>query len=483
MNIFSKDFWFKDSVPEVAPDLDVIFSQKSSQPIDLSEKADRSSDVNYQGIGRTKYASGLPPTENYKAPLNAFNSYPVVRGVVTAIADAISSLDIKVYKVKGGEKVEDTKHDFHNVFRTPNPYEGSQEFLEKICINLDLFGNCFIAIEKGSPLELYVLQTPNVAIIPDAKIKVKEYRYYINGNQTPYKPEEIIHIRYSDPEDPYFGASPLKAATKVLSLENNRLTYANAFFSNGAVPLGVLQTENTVSETILNKLRSEWTRLHQGTNNAYKTAILQGGLKYVPIASGLKDLDVKALKELSTSDILNLYRTPAIVLGDLTEAGGEEGKAALTAWWRGALVPRIKRIETAINKGLRDVVFGGGKAYFTFDLTSVPALADDKVQVAKYIETLMGCSVLKPNEARSIIGQPKESDPNADKLLISNSFFGNALLPLESVGEQGAGSNAPKPAATPSGNPAAKPKKEIDYVMYDSVNKLKELTKYLREME
>lgn len=472
MSLFDK--FFRDKgLAEIEPKMDVVYVERSNDLVDLSVKENRADSVNYQGIGRTKYASGLPPAI-YDVPLNAFNSYPVVRGVVTAIADAISTLTIKVYKVRGGRHDDDTKHVFHDVFRQPNPTQGSQEFLEEIILSLDLFGNCFIAIEKGSPVELYVLPAKNMAIIPDAKTKVKEYRYYINGVQTTYSPEEIVHLKYTDPDDPYYGASLLTAATQVLNLERNRLAFASAFFSNGSAPLGVLQTEQTVSETMLQKLRGEWTRLHQGVGNSSRVAILQGGLKYSAISPAIKDMDFKGLKELSNSDILSLYKTPAIILGDLAESSGEEGKAALTAWWRQTLLPRVKKIESALNRGLRDTVFGGGKTYFKFDLTTVEALSDSKVETAKYLSTLVSSSIMTPNECRGEIGKPPLEDGYSDQTYISNSQFGEQLIPTNSLTNVNANNDE---------KPTVKPKKDLDEVLYKASKKLDELTKYIKNLD
>lgn len=474
MSLFDKLFRDK-GLDEIEPKMDVVYVERSNDLVDLSVKENRADSVNYQGIGRTKYASGLPPTELYTGPLNAWNNYPIVASCINAMADAISSLSVKVYKVRGGEFVEDSRHEFHEIYRNPNPYQSSQEFVEEISKNLNLFGNAFISIEKASPLELYVLPATQMAVIPDAKTKVKEYRFYINGVQQVYKPEEIIHIRITNPEDPYLGLPPLSVAKKILALEGNRIDFATNFFKNHAVPIGVLETDSTVSETILQKLRGEWTRLYTGMTRVGATAILQGGLKFRSISSPLKDLDFKSLKELSNSDILSIYRTPAIVLGDLAESSGEEGKAAVTAWWRNAVIPHLKRIETAINRGLKDVVFGGGKARFEFNLKDVAALQDDKESLSKYLSQLVSSSIMTGNEARAIVGLPKSTEQYMDVPLVSNSFFGSQNMPVSEVTNQGAGSNEEKPAV--------KPKKDLDHAAYSVVKKLESLNKYLKSMD
>ena len=94
-------------------------------------------------------------------------------------------------------------------------------------------------------------------------------------------------------------------------------------------------------------------------------------------------------------------------------------------------------------------LFGEGATSFEFNLTAVVALQEDKESQARYIKELIGASVMTCNEARQVVGLPPSKDPNADKLMVSNSFFGNALIPIDAAAAGGAGSTAEKPAAKP----------------------------------
>lgn len=442
-----------------------LFEARERTAVDYSMKDSRAEKVTYRGIGQTKYASGMPPVI-YDSAVSALNTYPVVYGCITAITEAIASLSVKVFEHDGGQRTEVLDHPFYQLFHAPNPFQGSYEFLEELQQNLDVMGNAFIGVEKiAGGVELYNLNPKYVAIIPDPKVRVKEYRYYINGNVIKYKPEEMIHIKYTNIDDPYYGIPPLNAAADVLKFEQARLAYANQFFVNGAIPTGVLETDSNLGDTLLKKLRSEWSNLHRGVANAHKVAILQGGLTYRSIASPLKDLDFTNLKNLTKEDILTIYKVPASVLGDQSATGASEGKAAITAFWRGSVVPRLKRIESAINRGLAVEMFGQGTFSFEFNLKDVEALQEDKVAQATYVQELMASSVITANEARAIFGYPRIEDEYADQLLVSNSFFGNQLMPADAAvamaSTGGSGTTQEKPAAKPAAKKpsSVKPKK------------------------
>jgi len=458
----SKFFDFFVKHDEVEPGISSLDFSEKSEIVDYFTKDDRSNPLLYQGVGKVKYGAGVPPAV-YDTALNAIKAYPVVYGVITARAEAIAGLGIKIFDVKGGQEAEVKDHEVYQVFNTPNPYQGSFEFLEQVVASLDVTGNAFIAIEPATSgtkqkFEMYLLPTKYMSIIPDSTVRIKEYRFYINGQTVAYKPEEIIHIKYSDVDDSYYGAPPLTAATDILQFESYRIQFMNTFFKNGAIPVGLLETDSTLSDSLLRKLRGDWTAIHGGIANSSKIAILQGGLKYKPVTSPIKDLDLSGLKRISREDILTIFKCPESVLGAMDNTSGEEGKAALQAFWRTSLIPLVRRIESSLNRGLKELSLKGGKQVIRFNLKAVEALADDKESVARYISTLMAASVMTANEGRSIIGLPPSSDPNASKLLISNSFFGNQMMPADQAGATAPTAvNDKKPTVKPDSKPAAKP--------------------------
>jgi hypothetical protein len=108
-------------------------------------------------------------------------------------------------------------------------------------------------------------------------------------------------------------------------------------------------------------------------------------------------------------------------------------------------------------------LFGQGTYAFEFSLKEVEALQEDKVAQATYINQMVASSVLTSNEGRAILGYPRIETPYADQLLVSNSFFGNQLMPADAAvaaaSAGGAGSTATKPSVQPAAKP--KPTKEI----------------------
>lgn len=456
------DHFIRKTEPTIQ--MQCLSSSGEKEIVDYTVKEDRSSKITYEGIGKVKYGAGIPPAV-YDTAVGAIKKYPIVFSCVTARAEAFAGLNVKVYDVKGGQEGEVKDHEYYGIYNRPNPYQGKFEFNEQISQSLDVTGNCFIALEgKGKAMEMYVLPTKYVAIIPDPKKKVKQYLFYINGQSVVYKPEEIIHIKYSDVDDSYYGAPPLASANDILTFENYRIQFANTFFKNGAVPLGALLTDAVLGDTLLRKLRGEWTAIHGGIANSSKIAILQGGLKYQQLTPPIKDLELSNLKRLSNDDIKLIFKVNDAVLGSLEGTGGKEGKDALTAFWRSSMIPHIQRIESALNRGLRDILFKGGKQVVRFDLTAVAALSDSKESTATYISTLMAASVITANEGRAILGLPPSTDKNASILLISNSFFGNQMMPAnQAAGTTPTAENATKPtvkptaAAAPAPKPAPKP--------------------------
>ena len=63
--------------------------------------------------------------------------------------------------------------------------------------------------------------------------------------------------------------------------------HARAFFSNGAVTGGVVERPGEWSQEDRQKFRKDWQDQHGGSSNAFRLALLWGGLKYTPFASKL----------------------------------------------------------------------------------------------------------------------------------------------------------------------------------------------------
>lgn len=76
-----------------------------------------------------------------------------------------------------------------------------------------------------------------------------------------------------------------------------------ALFGAGSIHDGVLTHPHHMTEEGQVRFRTEWERTHSGPENAYKTAILEDGMKYEPIATVNKDAQWIEARQFSVEEI------------------------------------------------------------------------------------------------------------------------------------------------------------------------------------
>ena len=50
-----------------------------------------------------------------------------------------------------------------------------------------------------------------MTVLPDREKFIAGYRYTVNGRFVDYAPEEIVHLKYANPMDDFYGMGTIKA--------------------------------------------------------------------------------------------------------------------------------------------------------------------------------------------------------------------------------------------------------------------------------
>lgn len=183
----------------------------------------------------------------FVTPTSALYS-PGVWAALRLRAEAVSSLDLCVYRNVGGRDI---------TVPTPpvlvNPggdQVGINEWLYSTQFELDRVGNVFGIISRvdgaGKPAQIDLVDTATVKILPSKTADPTAYTYRI-GNK-PYAQAEIWHERAYTLPGVVMGLSPISAAIYSLGQYQSATEFALEWFANGAsIPGGVLKnTSKTV---------------------------------------------------------------------------------------------------------------------------------------------------------------------------------------------------------------------------------------------
>lgn len=257
------------------------------------------------------------------------------------------------FLTKAFEIEEVLEHPFLELMKKVNPFMNAFELKEMTDLHQELTGNSYwyiLSNNAGMPVELWIVPPDKMKIVPSKEEFLKGYLYSRGMDSISFDRLEIIHHKFPSPTSAYYGMSPLSAVTHAYNINENMNLYENALFSNMARPDGVLETEQSLGTDEFKRLKKEWKQEYGGTKKAGKTALLEKGLKYKPIALTPRELSYLAGRKVTKEEICNAYgQSLALYDKDANRANADN---ATYIFMRDTISPRHRRQEQKINEQL-----------------------------------------------------------------------------------------------------------------------------------
>lgn len=284
-----------------------------------------------------------------------------------------------------------------------------QSLTETLAAHLLLHGNAWVQIIKdarGRPVELFALRPERVTVLPGEDGWPAAYAYEIAGRKLtiPLLDEDaapnLIHIRHFHPADDHYGAGCLCAADQAIATHDAAARWNRQLLENAARPSGALvhEASETLSADQFDRLRDELASAFAGAANAGRPMLLEGGLKWQPLALTPADMDFATLKAAAARDVALAFGVPPMLLGlpgDSTYANYREANRAL---WRLTLLPLAAKLLGGLCEGLAPWFPGERLAV---DLDRVPALAEDRERLWAQV---CAADFLSAAEKRALLG-------------------------------------------------------------------------------
>ena len=265
--------------------------------------------------------------------------------------------------------------------------------MERIAAALLLNGNAYLRVltdSHGRPAELALLRPERVSIATDERGQAAGYVYRGGGSGGAVRfaardalfRRQMVHIKSLNPESDLYGLGCLEAATPAASIHNRASRWNKALLDNAARPSGALSYEPADGASLSNeqfeRLRSQIEDHFSGSANAGRPLLLDGGLKWLPMAMTPADMDFVALKESAARDIALAFGVPPVLVGlpgDATYANAREAGRALI---RHTVLPMAERILAELADVLGD---WGGRVELRVDKDEITELAEDRTRV------------------------------------------------------------------------------------------------------
>jgi len=311
-----------------------------------------------------------------------FTKNPVVYRCVRMIAEGAASVSLNVFE--DGMRADD--HPLARLLARPNPEQSGAEWLEGLYAALQTAGNAYAeAVGDVAPEELWTLRPDRVTIVPGPQGWPAAYEYTVDGRSVRivrgadgWMP--AMQLKLFHPTDDHYGLSPLEAAAFAIDVHNASGAWNKALLDNAARPSGALvygaRDGERLSAEQFALLKAELSG-HSGAMNAGRPLVLEGGLDWKPMSLSPAEMDFIAGKHAAAREIALAFGVPPQLLGIPGDATYANYREANAAFWRGTVVPLVKKTAGALT-GWLGSRFGTADLRIEADLESLPALQDER---------------------------------------------------------------------------------------------------------
>ena len=336
-----------------------------------------------------------------------YQSNAIVHRAVRLIAESIGSLSFVLYE--GASELD--QHPLLDLLARPNPRQDGASLLEAVSAHLLLAGNAYVEAVgidgETNVRELYALRPDRMKVVPGPDGWPQAYEYTVAGSTVRFEQDAtlppILQLTLFNPLDDYYGLSPLEAAAVAVDTHNAAAKWNKALLDNAARPSGALVYDGpegaVMSDAQFERLKKELADQYQGTGNAGRPLLLEGGLDWKAMSLSPKDMDFMEAKHSAAREIALAFGVPPMLLaipGDNTFSNYQE---ANRVFWRATVLPLGNRIAAALTQWLAPA-FGGGLSLMA-DTDKIDALAADR---AALWDRVTKAPFLTINEKRAATG-------------------------------------------------------------------------------
>lgn len=250
---------------------------------------------------------------NWKVALQVTAAFSCAR----VIADGLAQVPFKLFRDKpAGGKEAAKDHGLYGLLASkPNERQTSFEFREQLALHLVFCGDAFVWKNKaGSRVFELLAYEPNSITV---KREGWALRYFVTtheGRQVEIPADEMWHIR-GPSWDGFIGLDGVKLAREALGLSLAAEEHSARMFSNGAAVGGVLTTDKDLKDDQRKALKDSWQESHGGIANAFKTAILWGGLKWLPRGMQSDQAQLIEQRRFQIEEVCRFARVLPIMIG------------------------------------------------------------------------------------------------------------------------------------------------------------------------
>lgn len=338
-------------------------------------------------------------------PGRAFDVYTGwVYACIRAISEEIAKMRFRLMQVNDdGTEEEIFEHELLDLLEGVNPNQTGMELRYTLAAHLEAIGNGYLYLEgvkdeTTKPTALYLLDASRTKIKVNREVFpgiVEGFEMRTSGKVYNFKPEEIIHFKYSDPADPYEGVGTVQSAAQWIDADNYAMEFNRRFFLNGARIGGVIEAQQAYTTDQLEYMKKSFENAFKGVENAHKILALPTGTKYQEMGQTQKDMDFSNMMMMMRDRILAAFRVPRTALGITDDVNRANAEATDYVFAARTIAPKMEILCSYLNEFL--VPRYGDNLYLSF---ADPVPENRDLIIREMQAALASSPAISVNEAR-----------------------------------------------------------------------------------
>ena len=331
-------------------------------------------------------------------------SISTVYTAVSILTDSVSTLPLRSYK-RGD--ISRTVQDSPLLVSDPWPEGTLQDWISQVMFSLALRGNFYGQIVDRDKKGYATMVRP---LHPDQVMarRVKGFRtYWVDGSRI--DTNDMLHIPNILSPGSFIGLNPVEYMRQSWALALAAEKYGSQFFQNSALPQGVIEVGEDMTEEETLEMARAWKMGHGGLGNAGMPAVLTAGATFKVLSLKPEDVQFLATKAYQRQEIAAMFRIPAHLMGqvDRTTSYGTGIEQMELGYVINTLRPYLTKIESYLTRLLP------GSIEVQFDLRG--RLRGDQQQRFNAYTMAINNGYMNLDEARSNEDLPPLPDGNGQE--------------------------------------------------------------------
>lgn len=289
-----------------------------------------------------------------------------VFGCCKLITEDVGKLPLKVIQEdrKGNKSVLYSHPLYRVLYRRPNEWQTSMEWRMTMLLHALLckFGISYInRSAKGEVLELIPLMPNNVTVRQLSDFSLV-YDVSDSKGAIVTLDRTQVHVIHGMSWNGFSALDVIKQGTEAIGLAIAIEETQARMHGNGAKPGGVLSTSETLTVEQINRVKEQFASAYSGVGNAFKTVLLDNGLKFEGWNMDGVDGQHLETRKMQVEEICRLFRVfPQMIAAGTTTPTYASAESFFGAHVGHTLQPWVTLWEQAILRDLlteEEVILG-----------------------------------------------------------------------------------------------------------------------------